>query len=318
MGIRPPILPLHSPHPSIPLHIAIPRFISSSLLSSSSSTTTSILSKMLSSQSQNGPQVGVPFLGLCLKLANFGDAFKVPFVPCSTPSSSPNEDLIIAYLELSVRFEELCEEFNHLIECHWVPLQRFSQGVLSSLSVLAAAPISEGAFCAGCGGRIVSPIPSVRDGQRDSSSVPIIPRVQSSKSLPKLESSPHPSPPSEFLDFRSQTWERLEEGARQLSEEEFQALFSRAEGDSSESSTVATDGSGAILFAIAEGVRVILAQEAMEKSIRSHWVELEHDVLGCPLCYVDPATGEVTFCRRSPFHPAHPFHHCSPFSRKCC
>ena len=71
MSIRTPILPLHSPHLSIPLHIAMPRFISSSLLSSSS-TTTSILSRMSSAQFQNGSQVGVPFLGLCLKLANLG------------------------------------------------------------------------------------------------------------------------------------------------------------------------------------------------------------------------------------------------------
>ena len=121
MNIRTPILPFHSPHPSILFHIAIPRFISSSLLSSSS-TTTSVLSRMSSFQSQNGSQVGVPFLGLCLKLANFGDALKVPSV-LPTPPSSINEDLVIAYLELSVRFEELREEFNHLIECHWVPLQ---------------------------------------------------------------------------------------------------------------------------------------------------------------------------------------------------
>ena len=120
MSIRPPILPFHPPHPNIPLHIAIPHFISSSL-SSSSSTTTTILSRMSSAQFQNGSQVGVPFLGLCLKLANFGDALKVPSV-LPTPPSSINEDLVIAYLELSVRFEELREEFNHLIECHWVPL----------------------------------------------------------------------------------------------------------------------------------------------------------------------------------------------------
>ena len=74
MSIRTPILPFHSPHPNIPLHIAIPRFTSSSLLSSSSSTT-SIISAMSSAQFQNGSQVGVPFLGLCLKLADFGDAF---------------------------------------------------------------------------------------------------------------------------------------------------------------------------------------------------------------------------------------------------
>ena len=144
MSIRTPILPFHSPHPNIPPHIAIPHFINSSLLSSSS-TTTSIFSTMSSVQFQNGSQVGVPFLGLCLKLANFGDAFKVPSV-LPTPPSSINEDLVLAYLELSVRFEELREEFNHLIECHWVPLQRFSQGVLSSLSVLASAPVNEGAF----------------------------------------------------------------------------------------------------------------------------------------------------------------------------
>ena len=205
VSIRTPILPLHSPHPTIPLHIAIPRSISSSLLSPSSSTT-SILSRMSLTQFQNGSQVGVPFLGLCLKLANFGDALKVPSV-LPTPPSSINEDLVIAYLELSVRFEELREEFNHLIECHWVPLQRFSQGVLSSLSVLASAPINEGAFCAGCGGRIVSPIPSIRNGQGGSSSIPVVPRVQSPESLPKLESiSPSLSssgPPSVFLDFRS-------------------------------------------------------------------------------------------------------------------
>ena len=173
MSIRTPILPFHSPHPNIPLHIAIPCFISSSLLSSPSSTTTSILSRMSSVQFQNGSQVGVPFLGLCLKLANFGDASKVP----STPPPSINEDLVIVYLELSVRFEELCDEFNHLIECHWVPLQRFSQGILSSLSILASAPIDEGSFCAGCGGQIVSPIPPVRDGQRSSSPVPIVSRI---------------------------------------------------------------------------------------------------------------------------------------------
>ena len=259
MSIRTPILPLHSPHSNIPLHIAIPRFISSSLLSSSS-TTTSILSTMSSAQFQNDSQVGVPFLGLCLKLANFGDAFKVPSV-LPTPPSSINEDLVIVYLELSVHFEELREEFNHLIECHWVPLQRFSQGVLSSLSVLASAPVNEGAFCAGCGGRIISPIPSVQDGQGNPSSVPVVSRIQSKESLPNLESiSPSSAslssgPPSVFLNFRSRTWERLEEGARQLLEEEFQALFSGAEGDSSGSSTRATDGSGAILFAIAERVR---------------------------------------------------------------
>ena len=165
------------------------------------------------------------------------------------------------YLELSVRFEELREEFNHLIECHWVPLQRFSQRVLSCLSILASAPVNEGAFCAGCGGQIVSPIPSFRDGQGGSSSIPIVSRVQSQESLPELEFvSPSSSPlssglPSVFLDFRSRAWERLEEGARQLSEEEFQALFLGAEGNSSGSSTRATDGSGAILFAIAEQVQ---------------------------------------------------------------
>ena len=151
MGIRPPILPLHSSHPSIPLHIAIPRFISSSLLSSISSST-SILSTMSSFQAQSTSQVGIPFLGLCLKLADFGDALKSPFTPQFSSTSSSNEELVVAYLELSVRFEELQEELNHLIECHWVPLQRFSQGILSSLSVLASAPVGEGSFCAGCGG----------------------------------------------------------------------------------------------------------------------------------------------------------------------
>ena len=43
-------------------------------------------------------------------------------------------------------------------------------------------------------------------------------------------------------------------GRSKTAQEEFQALFSRAEGNSSESSTVATNGSGAILFAIAERV----------------------------------------------------------------
>ena len=71
MSIRPLILPFHSPHPNIPLHIAIPRFINPSLLSSPSSTL-SIISRMSSTNFQNASQVGVPFLGLCLKLANLG------------------------------------------------------------------------------------------------------------------------------------------------------------------------------------------------------------------------------------------------------
>ena len=215
---------------------------------------------MSSTNFQNGSQVGVPFLGLCLKLADFGDAFKVPSV-LPTPPSSVNEDLVVAYLELSVRFEELRGEFNHLIECHWVPLQRFSHGVLSALSVLASAPVEEGAFCAGCGGRIMSSVASFGDGSGQAPSSFVVPRVQSPESLPELESvsssssSSLSSPGTTFLDFRSRTWERLEEGARQLSEEEFQALFSGTEGDASRSDTGATDGSGAILFAIAERVR---------------------------------------------------------------
>ena len=259
MSIRTPILPLHSPHPNIPLHIAIPRFISSSL-SSSSSTTSSIISRMSSAQFQNGSQVGVPFLGLCLKLADFGDAFKVPSV-LPTPPTSVNEDLVVAYLELSVRFEELREEFNHLIECHWVPLQRFSHGVLSSLSVLASAPVEESSFCGGCGGRVMSSVASFGDGPGQAPPSFVVPRVQSSESLPNLESvsssssSSLSSPGAAFLDFRSRTWERLEEGARQLSEEEFQALFARATGDSLGSDTGATDGSGAVLFAFAERVQ---------------------------------------------------------------
>ena len=36
----------------------------------------------------------------------------------------------------------------------------------------------------------------------------------------------------------------------------------------------------------------------------------EHDVLGCSLCYIDPVTGSVTFCRQSIYHPGHPFHSC--------
>ena len=102
---------------------------------------------------------------------------------------------------------------------------------------------------------------SFGDGQGQAPSSSVIPRVQSSESLPDLESvssstsSSLSSPGTAFLDFRSRTWERLEEGARQLSEEEFQALFAGAEGDASGSDTGATDGSGAILFAIAERVR---------------------------------------------------------------
>ena len=166
---------------------------------------------------------------------------------------------------MSVRFEELREEFTHLIEFHWAPLQRFSHGVLASLSVLATAPIDGATLCRGCGVCIVSPVSQCRDGQGGSaplSSSPVLPQILSSESLPELESvssssfsSSYSSPPSEFFDFRSRVWERLEEGARQLSEEEFQALFSRAEGDSSESGTAATNGSGEILFRVAEGVR---------------------------------------------------------------
>ena len=235
-------------------------------------------------------QVGVPSFGLCLKLADFGDALKMFSGACSAPSSSSNEDLIVVYLELSVRFEELREEFNHLIECHWVPLQRFSQGVLASLSVLATAPINEGLYCGGCGGCILSPIPQSGDRQGDPTPVPssfIIPQVQSSGSLPKLESvssssfsSSYPSPPSDFLDFRSRVWERLEEGARQLSEEEFQALFPRAEGDSSESRTAARMEVERFYSWLWKEYGLVMAQEAMERSIRDHWIELEHDVMG--------------------------------------
>ena len=107
----------------------------------------------------------------------------------------------------------------------------------------------------------MSPIPSFGNGQGNSSSVPVVSRVQSEESLPELESvsssslSSSSGLPLVFLNFRSRTWERLEEGARQLSEEEFQALFLGAEGDSLGSSARATDGSGVILFAIAERVR---------------------------------------------------------------
>ena len=109
----------------------------------------------------------------------------------SSPTSSPCEEVVLAHLKLLVCFEELCAEFNQLIEFHWVPLQQFSQGVLATLSVLADAPIDKAAFCQGCGNHILSPVHESRDGQGNSAPVPsstVFSRVQSRESLPELES----------------------------------------------------------------------------------------------------------------------------------
>ena len=55
----------------------------------------------------------------------------------------------------------------------------------------------------------------------------------------------------------------------------------------------------------------VLTQGALEEALKSLGSPMVgHDVLGCSLCYIDPVTGSVSFCRRSVHHPGHPFHSC--------
>ena len=42
----------------------------------------------------------------------------------------------------------------------------------------------------------------------------------------------------------------------------------------------------------------------------SHEEKVQHDVLGCSDCYVDPHNGHMTYCPLSVYNPFHPSHMC--------
>ena len=42
----------------------------------------------------------------------------------------------------------------------------------------------------------------------------------------------------------------------------------------------------------------------------AHEEKIQHDVLGCSDCYVDPHNGHMSYCPLSVYNPLHPSHMC--------
>jgi len=61
--------------------------------------------------------------------------------------------------ELSVQFNLLHAEHAHYVDEHWVPMQQFARGVLSTMAVLADTSPESPSFCRVCGGGNAPPGP---------------------------------------------------------------------------------------------------------------------------------------------------------------
>jgi len=92
----------------------------------------------------------------------------------SITTDGPADRVPLQYAELLVQFEQLREEYNHLIVHHWSPLQRLAAGVISSLYVFAGeGPGPESpALCGECDCGIGTVEPPFPLGPRSPPSTP--------------------------------------------------------------------------------------------------------------------------------------------------
>jgi hypothetical protein len=59
-----------------------------------------------------------------------------------------------------------------------------------------------------------------------------------------------------------------------------------------------------------------LVREGLDSVRRDMFDGLEHDVLGCRDCWVDPVSRDYTYCPQSVYNPFH-FAHCCPIDQDC-
>jgi hypothetical protein len=59
-----------------------------------------------------------------------------------------------------------------------------------------------------------------------------------------------------------------------------------------------------------------LVREGLDSVRRDMFDGLEHDVLGCWDCWVDPVSRDYTYCPQSVYNPFHFAHHC-PIDQDC-
>src|SRR5712672_2840718 len=116
-----------SPYPTIPLHQAVPRFLSSSSSSSSSSTSILSPSSIRMSFSTNfqplfqnvGDSSYVSFEETNLELPLQNVRCILHGANCPTPTDCHLDQVDTRLYNLSRQVNHLNREFNHLIDCHW-------------------------------------------------------------------------------------------------------------------------------------------------------------------------------------------------------
>jgi len=165
----------------------------------------------------------------------------------------PQDRVPLQYSKLLVQFEQLQEEYNHLIVHHWLPLQRLASGVVSSLYAFTGKdPDSESPSvcgeCDACHGTMEPPFPF---GSRNPPPTP--------DSLPDLislsSSSEEPSPVSGKVKtylFRGVLWSDADGDASCMEAGGRPSLHLFAESPSSGSDT---SGNTPITFKVTKSTR---------------------------------------------------------------
>jgi len=101
--------------------------------------------------------------------------------------------------ELSVQFNLLCAEHAHYVDEHWIPMQQFAHGVLSTMAVLTDTSPESPAFCQVCGGGNAPSGPS-NESQPPTPlllvSSPMTSQASVSTTPPSSPPTPYPSPVS--------------------------------------------------------------------------------------------------------------------------
>ena len=216
----------------------------------------------------------------------------------------------VDYAELLLQFEQLKAEYRHLIKCHWFPLQRLAAGVISSLYIYAGekpGPQSP-SFGGECDCQLPTAEPSVPVGPRNSPPTP--------DSLPELESlssSEESSPISRgfrtYLVRGDLSGTEGDSSGQEAGGRPSLHVFSASPGlgsctEAEDEDETLPPGSVGRVWSDADaggfggGVEVVGEPDGRARCVRM------------PLCYIDPVTGSVSFCRRSVHHPGHPFHSC--------
>ena len=126
---------------------------------------------------------------------------------------------------------------------------------------------------------------------------------------------PPPSSPTPLKTQSTHTTTQLDDTKKKCRNHKYGLTKSRPHCWPSSPPTKAKLQAMSLFWKLEGGVGLLEVMDCFQKALDLANVKLEHDVMGCPDCWVN---GDIVYCARSWFHPNHPYHKCPSWQSCYC